>query len=437
MDAQPERSNDKTHARQRRQRIELWPIGRPVPYEANPRNCPPEAIAKVAKSIAEFGFMQPIVVDPNDVVVVGNTRLLAARQRGLAKVPVIVAAHLSPAQVAAYRIADNRTGEETSWNQELLSVEINKLISMDYEIDVLGFESDELAELLTVPLAGLVDPDSIPETPAEPLTKPGDIWILGDHRLGCGDCTDASMVAQVMGDEKATLMATDPPYLVDYDGGNHPPTSANGGKRPGALPDAGTKHWDSYTDQATAVEFYKNFLSVARSTALARSPAIYMCFGMMRAPLVFAAWEQAGYLLHQVNIWKKTRIVLSRSDFCWNYEPLAYGWIKGARPRAERRPPANATAVWEIASTIIDGPQEHPTVKPVELMRRPIEYHTRIGEVIYEPFCGSGTAIIAAELTGRRCRALELSPTYCDLAVRRWEAFSGRQATCDGPGHSG
>ncbi len=437
MDAYPDQLNDKTHARrtrQRRQRIALWPIERPIPYEANPRNCPPQAIAKVAASIKEYSFMQPLVVDANDVVVVGNTRLLAAKQLGLARVPVIVAAHLSPAQVAAYRIADNRTGEETSWNEELLTVEISKLVSIDYDIDVLGFDAAELAELMP-PLAGLAEPDSVPETPAEPVSKPGDLWILGDHRLLCGDCTDANMVKQLMNGEQATLMATDPPYLVDYDGGNHPPTWANGGKRPGGAPDAGTKHWDSYTDQATAVEFYKDFLTTARSTALAKTPAIYMFFGMMRSPLVFAAWEQAGYLLHQILIWQKTRIVLSRCDYCWNYEPIAYGWIKGARPRAERRPPANATAVWEIASAVLDGPQEHPTCKPVELIRRPIEYHTRIGEVIYEPFCGSGTAIIAAELAGRRCYALELSPTYCDVAVRRWEAFTGRQAIRDGAGH--
>jgi len=415
--------------------VELWPIERPIPFEGNPRNCPPKAIAKVATSIEEFGFLQAIVVDAQGVVIVGHTRLAAAKQLGLTKVPVHLAAELSPAQVAAYRIADNRTNEETSWNEELLSVEISKLVAMDYEIDVLGFDSDELAELLAPPVAGLVDPDSVPETPAEPVTKPGDLWILGDHRLLCGDCTDASMVAKVMDGEKAVLMATDPPYLVDYNGGNHPPTWANGGKRPGSAPDAATKHWDSYVDHDTAVKFYEDFLTVARSTALAKTPAIYMCFGMMRAPLVFAAWEHAGLLLHQVLVWYKTRIVLSRSDYCWNYEPIAYGWIKGSRPRAERRPPANATAIWEIASTIIDGPQEHPTVKPVELVRRPLEYHTRIGEVIYEPFCGSGTAIIAAELAGRRCRALELSPAYCDVAVRRWEAFTGRKASCHGPGH--
>jgi DNA modification methylase len=243
------------------------------------------------------------------------------------------------------------------------------------------------------------------------------------------------MVARVMDDERASLMATDPPYLVGYTGGNHPPTWANGGKQPGAAPDAGTKHWDSYVDQASAVQFYEDFLTAARTTALAKAPAIYMFFGMMRAPLVFAAWGKAGYLLHQVLVWHKSRIVLSRCDYCWNYEPIAYGWVKGARPRAERRPPADATAVWEISSAILDGPQEHPTVKPVELLRRPIEYHTKVGELIYEPFCGSGTAIIAAQLTGRRCRAIELSPAYCDVAVRRWEAFSGRQAICDGSGH--
>jgi DNA modification methylase len=157
-----------------------------------------------------------------------------------------------------------------------------------------------------------------------------------------------------------------------------------------------------------------------------------MCFGMMRAPLVFEAWAKAGLLLHQVLVWNKSRVVLSRSDYCWNYEPIAYGWIKGARPRTPRRPPANAKAVWEISSAILDGPQGHPTCKPVELVARPIDYHTKAGELIYEPFSGSGTAIIAAEMSGRRCFALEISPAYCDVAVKRWEAFTGRTATRDG-----
>ena len=155
---------------------------------------------------------------------------------------------------------------------------------------------------------------------------------------------------------------------------------------------------------------------------------IYSFFGMMRAPLVFAAWERARAAAPPGAVWQKSRLVLSRSDYCWDYEPLAYGWVKGARPPAARRPPANAAAVWAVSSAILDGRQEHPTCKPVELIRRPIEYHTRAGELIYEPFCGSGTALIAAEMTRRSCRALEISPLYCDVAVRRWEAFTGRVA---------
>jgi DNA modification methylase len=412
--------------------IELWPIERPIPYSKNPRVCPQSAIDKVAASLEQFGFRQAIVVDSEDTVVVGHTRLAAAKQLGLQQVPVHVAADLSPTQAAAYRIADNRSNEETFWDTELLSVEISELCSLDYDIDVLGFEADELAELMSKPTVGLVDPDSVPSVPQDPITRPGDLWHLGDHRLLCGDATSADDVNTLMAGERAGLMATDPPYLVNYDGGNHPPTWANGGKAPGAAPDSATKHWDSYVDHDTAVAFYENFLTVARACALTTTPVIYMCFGMMRAPLVFEAWVKAGLLLHQVLVWNKSRVVLSRSDYCWNYEPIAYGWVKGARPRPPRRPPANAKAVWEISSAILDGPQEHPTCKPVELIARPIDYHTKLGELTYEPFSGSGTAIIAAEIAGRRCSALEISPAYCDVAVKRWEAFTGKTATRDG-----
>jgi DNA modification methylase len=412
--------------------IELWPIERPIPYSKNPRVCPQSAIDKVAASLAQFGFRQAIVVDSDDTVVVGHTRLAAAKQLGLQQVPVHVAADLSPAQAAAYRIADNRTNEETSWDTELLSVEISELCSLDYDVDVLGFAADELTELLAQPTIGLVDPDEVPSVPQEPITRPGDLWHLGNHSLLCGDSTSADDVSRLMAGERAGLMATDPPYLVNYDGGNHPPTWANGGKQPGAAPDSATKHWDSYVDHDTAVAFYESFLTVARACALTKTPVIYMCFGMMRAPLVFEAWAKAGLLLHQVLVWNKSRIVLSRSDYCWNYEPIAYGWIKGARPRVPRRPPANAKAVWEISSAILDGPQEHPTCKPVELVARPIAYHTKPGELIFEPFSGSGTAIIAAEIAGRRCFALEISPAYCDVTVKRWEAFTSKTATRNG-----
>ncbi len=412
--------------------VEWWPTSRPIPYAKNPRHCPESALVKVAASLQEFGFRQAIVVDANDVVVVGHTRLAAAKRLGMSEVPVHVARDLTPDQARAYRIADNRTNEETAWESDLLSTEIAELASLDYDIDVLGFERDELAELLVCPSAGLVDPDAVPELPEKPVSKPGDLWLLGEHRLLCGDATKKADVTKVMDGGRATLMATDPPYLVNYDGGNHPPTWANGGKRPGAGADAATRHWDTYVDHDAAVNFYEDFLRVAIEGALTPTPIIYTFFAMMRAPLIFEAWERSGLLLHQVLIWHKSRIVLSRSDYCWDYEPLAYGWVKGRRPRSERRPPANASAVWEVSSAILDGRPEHPTCKPVELIRRPIDYHSRAGELIYEPFCGSGTALIAAEMSGRACRAIEISPAYCDVAVRRWEAFTGKHVVRDG-----
>jgi DNA modification methylase len=412
-------------------KIEWRPPAQVRPYEANPRLIPQSAIDKVATSLGAYGWQQPIVVDSDGVVIVGHVRLLAALKLGHTAVPVCVA-ELSPTQAKAYRLADNRTSQESSWNPELLIAEIASLAECNYDLEATGFDADELAGFVGPAPQLLGDPDEVPQPPAEPISRPGDLWILGRHRLLCGDATDAACVARVMNGSRATLMATDPPYLVGYDGGNHPPTWANGGKKPGAPPEAATKHWDSYIDHDSSLAFYEAFLRAAIDGALTKTAAIYMCFGMMRAPLVFEAWQRAGLLLHQVLIWNKSRIVLSRSDYCWNYEPLAYGWIKGSRPRSERRPPANATAVWEIASGIEDGPQDHPTCKPLELIRRPIEYHTKAGELIYEPFCGSGTAIVAAEMTGRACRAIELSPAFCDVAIERYRRLTGQEVRRDG-----
>jgi DNA modification methylase len=250
---------------------------------------------------------------------------------------------------------------------------------------------------------------------------------LGEHRLLCGDATDADQVKRVMDGARAGLMATDPPYLIDYDGGHHPQTWGNGGKR--AKADVATKHWDDYTDHDAAVGFYQSFLAAALSEALAERPLIYQWFAMMRVEVVLAAWRANGLLVHQVIVWHKTRSVLTHSDFLWNYEPAAYGWIAGLRPPSALRPPADAATVWEVASAIEDGAAGiHPTQKPVELIRRPIAWHTAPGAAIYEPFAGSGTALIAAEMCGRRCCALEISPAFCDVIVTRWQNFTGAQA---------
>jgi DNA modification methylase len=226
-----------------------------------------------------------------------------------------------------------------------------------------------------------------------------------------------------MGGKRASLMATDPPYLVDYGGGHHPATEGNGGKTGKSY----EKEWDAYEDAEHSAAFYTAFLKAAICEALTDAPAVYQFFAITRVECVLAAWRAAGLLAHQTLIWKKSRAVLTYSDYLWDYEPFVYGWITGKRP--PQRPPADARCVWQVESKIDDAPGAvHPTIKPVELVRRPITYHTLPGDVLYEPFSGSGTALIAAEQTGRICHAMEKSPAFCDVAVARWEAFTGCKA---------
>jgi DNA modification methylase len=404
--------------------VEWWPIERPIPYARNARLCPESAIAKVAASLKEFGWRQPLVVDEKDVILAGHTRLLAAQRLKHQNVPVHVATDLTPEEAKAFRLADNRTAQETAWDLERLPREIEELIGAEFNLALTGFDSDELAALLSKPTSGRTDPDEAPELPAEPVSRPGDLYLLGEHRLLCGDATRLDDVLRLMDGRRAGLMATDPPYLVGYVGGQHPASEANEGK---ATKD---KHWDAYIDHEHSVEFYVDFLKVALEHALTEDAAVYQWFGIMRTEVVWEAWRRVSLLPHQVLIWKKTRAVLTYSHFMWDYEPFMYGWPEGHMPKA--KPPADARAVWEIESRIDDGAGSiHPTMKPVETIRRPITYHTKPGGLIYEPFCGSGTALIAAEETGRACYAMELSPVYVDAAVARWSAFTGKEAKLD------
>jgi ParB-like chromosome segregation protein Spo0J len=301
--------------------VESWPTERPIPYARNARVCPESAITKVATSIREYGFRQPIVVDGNDEIIAGHTRLLAAKQLGMQHVPVLVAADLSPAQVKTYRLADNRSAEETSWDLELLPLELERLIELDYDLELLGFEKRELAELMTAPTEGLTDADEVPEPPTEPITRPGDLWELGRHRLLCGDATKTDEVRRLMNGSRASLMATDPPYLVDYDGGHHPATEGNGGKAGKVY----EKEWDAYRDPEHSAAFYAAFLQAAVDEALTGSPAVYQFFAITGVECVLAAWRSAGLLPHQTLIWKKSRAVLTYSDYLWDYEPFLYG----------------------------------------------------------------------------------------------------------------
>jgi DNA modification methylase len=395
--------------------IEMWPISRPKPYPGNPR-LNDDAVPAVADSIKTFGWRQPIVVDESETIIVGHTRLKAAHRLGLTEVPVHIARDLTPDQVRAYRLADNKLSELAEWNMELLPIELGQLQSADFDLGLIGFDQDELAKIMgTEEKEGKCDRDDVPESPTEPITQLGDLWILGDHKLLCGDSTDPSCVQRLMGNEKAKLVATDPPYLVDYTG-----------ERPN---DSGKDWTASYReiDITDADQFFRavftNVLSV-----LAPHSAIYCWHAHKRQSLIAKVWEDLSILDHQQIVWVKPTPVFGRVFWHFRHEPCMMGWVKGSQPNHDGDQSFNS--VWEIdweGKARIVG-NEHPTQKPVEIFARPIRKHTKIGDICFEPFSGSGSQLIAAEQLQRRCFAMELSPIFVDVAVSRWEKFTGRKA---------
>lgn len=415
------------------------PIERLIPYARNPRNNT-AAIDAVKASIAEFGFRQPIVVDEKMVVIVGHTRLEAAKALGLATVPVHVAEGLTPAQARAYRLMDNRSHENAEWNDELLKLEFGDLKLDGFDLDLTGFDTDQLSQLLAdAPTEGMTDEDDVPDAPARAVTRRGDLWILGNHRLLCGDSTGPDDVTHLMNGERAALFATDPPYLVDYDGTNHP-TKKNATARARKIANKNwseeyieQKHWD---DSSQGPQFYEAFMQVAIDCAIKPDAAWYCWHASRRQAMLEACWTKFDVLHHQQIIWAKSRPVLTRSIMLWAHEPCLFGWRSGHKPRVNREGFENwPTTVWSIPSSEIET-REHPTSKPVKVFTLPMELHTVAGEICYEPFSGSGSQHIAGEKTGRRVYGLELSETFCDVIINRWQAFSGKAAILDGDGRS-
>jgi DNA modification methylase len=396
----------------------------------NFRNHPPVQRDALAASLDSVGWVQQVVVNTKTGNLIdGHLRLALAEQRGESELPCLfvdlsegeerlVLATLDP--IAAMASADRAKLQELLASLQCEDEAVRGLL-----------ESIARQEHIELPgAAGLVDPDVVPEAPEVPATRAGDLWLAGAHKLLCGDSTKPEDVQRLMAGERAGLMATDPPYLVDYQGGAHPASEANKGA-------AGRdKHWDTYIDHEHSVAFYVDFLRTALECALTGDAAVYQCYAVMRSEVIWQAWREVGLLAHQVVIWKKTRSVLTYSWFMWDYEPVLVGWPEGHQPKT--RPPAEERAVWEIASRSEEGDPggQHPTCKPTELIRRPILWHTKPGGLIYEPFSGSGTAIIAAEMSGRRCCALELAPQFVDVGVTRWQNYTGRQATLDGDGRT-
>ena len=389
-----------------------------IAYEKNPRKFTPKGMEDLTVSLEKFGLAEPIVINQDNVICGGHARIKALQKISgkNAEVQVYVPNKLlDDAEIAelCVRLNKNIAGE---FDFEILLNQFDMPDLLDW-----GFENTDFnLEPYETHIGGLTDPDEVPEPPEIAITKLGDTWLLGGHRLRCGDSTSKQEVALLCGEEKAKLMATDPPYLVDYQGGNHPQSWSNKGK---ANKD---KHWDDY-NEGDGAAFFSKFLKVALEVALTEKPAIYQWHATKRQALVEQAWLDNGLLVHQTLIWVKSRAVLTRSHYMWQHEPCFYGWVKGNIP--DGKPPCNMTTIWQIDSKIEDGASGiHPTQKPVETVIRPIEYHTQAGDMIYEPFSGSGTAIIAAETCKRRCYAMELSPVFVDVAVKRWQNFTGEQA---------
>ena len=385
--------------------VELRPLDAVRPYSNNPRQNL-DAVEAVAESIRRFGFRQPIVVDADGVIVAGHTRFRAAQRLGLATVPVHVATDLTADEVRAYRLADNKTAELASWDTAMLSIELDALRGADIDWTLLGFDEEELAKLLApAGTEGLTDPDAVPEKPVDPVTKPGDLWLLGKHRLLCGDSTSAADVTRLLDGAVPTLMVTDPPYGVEYD----PEWRMDAGLT-GNTARMGKVMND---DRADWTEAWKLF----------PGDVAYVYHAGVFASTVQQSLERAGFAIRAQIIWAKDRLALSRGDYHWQHEPCWYAVREGGK--GHRTDDRTQTTLWSIPARD-DAGHGHGTQKPVECMERPVRNH--LADMVYEPFAGSGTTVIACERTGRTCMAMELDPGYCDVVVRRWEDFTGRKA---------
>jgi DNA modification methylase len=428
-------------------KIELRPITSIRPYENNPRIIDDEAVAAVAASIKEFGFRVPILLDRSGIIIAGHVRYKAALKLGLKQVPVIIANDLTPEQIKAYRIADNQTADLSDWNYDLLPIELSELQEKDYDLSLLGFDPDELAQLLDPGLKdGLCDPDDVPAPPDEATTRPGDLWILGDHRLLCGDAGKSEDVDRLLDAAKIHLVNTDPPYNVKVE------PRSNNAIAAGLSSFAGAKHHQKFDVKRHPKKYQPTTKKLrAKDRPLANDyvsedafeAMLLAWFGNIARVLLpgrlFLIWggysnirnalEKSGLYFSQQIIWHKMHPVLTRKCFMGDHEWCFFGWREGAAHQFFG--PANVSDVWSVKK-INPQSMQHLTEKPTELAVRAVQYGSRSGENILDLFGGSGSTLIAAEQTGRRCFLMELDPLYCDVIVQRFEKFTGRKAERQG-----
>jgi DNA modification methylase len=404
-------------------RVERWPIERLIPYANNARAHTEADEAKIAASIIKWGWTMPALVDEQGVLIVGHLRVRAGIRLGLTSIPVMVTRGWTEEEKRAYRLADNQLAARASWDLEALRHELHDIGSVDFDLGLIGFEPDQLARLLAeLGSSGLTDPDSIPPVPEEPVTRPGDLWLLGEHRIGCGDSTNAAEVLPVLAGSEPHLMVTDPPYGVGYD----PSWRAHRGLSRGKLAQGKVLN----DDRADWREAY----------ALFPGDVAYVWFGALRGDIVAAGLAACGFQLRAQLVWVKQHFTLSRGDYHWKHE-ICWCAVRDGKTSHWQGDRAQTT-VWEIPNNNPFGNRRredgwgHATQKPVECMRRPIVNNSRPSQAIYDPFLGAGTTLIAAEMTGRICYGLELNPAYVDVILRRWQLFTGRPAVHQTSGQS-
>lgn len=395
--------------------IKLKDVKELIPYARNSRTHDQAQVDQICASIKEFGFTNPILIDKDNSIIAGHGRLLASQKLGLKKVPTINLGYLSENQKKAYVIADNKLSLNAGWDMDLLKLELEDLKEADIDLELTGFDNDELNSILAEITEGNKDPDEVPETPVDPVSKLGDLWGLGNHRLLNGDSTQIDDLDKLMNGNKIDMVFTDPPYNVNY--GNWEGNEKNGfrfKKRP--------IENDNMSDDEF-IEFIGNFVGNTRTYVNPGSP-FYICYGEKRALTFLKAFEEVGLHKSSNLIWVKQNLVLGRSDYHYQHEPIFYGWFEDGKHKfyGDRK---------QVSTWHFDRPMAsklHPTMKPVELIEKALENSSKPKDIVYEAFSGSGSTIIACTKLDRCCYAIELDPKYVDVAIERWQEFTGKEA---------
>jgi DNA modification methylase len=398
-------------------RIEIWPIEKLIPYARNPRTHSEAQVAQLAASIAEFGFVNPVLVASDAGIMAGHGRLLGAQALKLKKVPVIVLDHLTSAQRRAYLLADNKLAELAGWDEDLLRMELKDLELEEFDLGVIGFSDEELAELLADDEAttGLTDEDAVPDVPERPVSVAGDLWLLGDHRVMCGDATDLKAVRKLIAGEQADLVFTDPPYNVDYEGYTADKLTIKG-------------------DKMKPAEFDK-FLRgtfVSYRAVVKQGASMYVCHASSVQREFQNALEASGFEVRCQIIWAKNTFAWGHGRYKFQHEPIFY--CHRAKQSDAWYGDKSQSTLWQEKKPAAN--RLHPTMKPIELIERALLNSSKGGDCVLDLFGGSGSTLVAGERRNRKSRLMELDPKYTDVIVKRWQEYTGQQAVLAKGGRS-